>query len=85
LQAAEQAVADLRAQGFDPEGYTLYTVAALQVFAEAARRAGSTELEQLVPVLHGTTFKTVVGEIAFDAKDPKYSIYRFQDGKYAEM
>jgi branched-chain amino acid transport system substrate-binding protein len=82
-------VADLRAQGFDPEGYTLYTVAALQVFAEAARRAGSTELEQLVPVLHGTTFKTVVGEIAFDAKgdvkDPKYSIYRFQDGKYAEM
>jgi branched-chain amino acid transport system substrate-binding protein len=87
--SARQAVEDLRAQGFEPEGYTLYTVAALEVFAEAARQAGSTELEDLLPVLRGTAFKTVVGEIAFDekgdVKDPKYSVYRFQGGKYAEM
>jgi branched-chain amino acid transport system substrate-binding protein len=87
--AARQAVANLRAQGFDPEGYTLYTVAAVEVFAQAAKAAGSTELEKLVPVLHGQRFKTVVGEIAFDAKgdvlDPKYSIYRYEGGKYGEM
>jgi branched-chain amino acid transport system substrate-binding protein len=87
--SAKQAVADLRAQGFDPEGYTLYTVAALEVFAQAAQQAGSTRLEALVPVLHANTFKTVVGEIAFDAKgdvkDPKYSIYKYENGKYGEM
>jgi branched-chain amino acid transport system substrate-binding protein len=87
--SARKAVADLRAQGFDPEGYTLYTVAALEVFAQAAKAAGSTELDRLLPVLRSTTFPTVVGEIAFDAKgdvkDPKYSIYRYQGGKYAEM
>lgn len=87
--SAKRAVDDLRAQGFDPEGYTLYTVAALEVLAQAAQAAGSTELEALLPVLHGTRFATVVGEIAFDAKgdvvDPKYSFYRYQDGKYAEL
>lgn len=87
--SAQQAVADLRAQGFDPEGYTLYTVAALEVFAQAARAAGSTELERILPAMHASRFKTVVGEIAFDAKgdvlEPKYSIYRYQGGRYAEM
>ena len=86
---AERAPEDFRAQGFDPEGYTLYTVAALEVFAEAAKQAGSTELDALLPVLHGTTFKTVIGDLAFDAKgdvlEPKYSIYRFQNGGYGEM
>jgi branched-chain amino acid transport system substrate-binding protein len=88
--SAQAAVTDLRAQGFEPEGYTLYTVAALEVFAAAVQRAGgSTDLERLVRALHGGTFPTVVGEIGFDAKgdvlEPKYSIYRYQDGKYAEM
>ena len=87
--SAKQAVADLQAQGFNPEGYTLYTVAALQVFAQAAQQAGSTKLEDLVKALHAATFPTVVGEIAFDAKgdvkDPKYSIYRYQNGKYGEI
>ena len=87
--SAAQAVADLRAQGFDPEGYTLYTVAALEVWAQAARKAGSTGLDAVVPVLRAGSFNTVVGEIAFDAKgdvrEPKYSIYRYQDGKYGEI
>ena len=86
---AKQAVEDCKKQGFDPEGYTLYTVAAMEVYAEAAQQAGSTPLEKLVPVLHAKTFKTVVGEIAFDAKgdvrDPKYSIYMYKNGKYGEL
>lgn len=87
--SAAQAVADLRAQGFEPEGYTLYTVAAVEVFAQAAAAAGSTELDALVPILHGTKFATVLGELAFDRKgdvnDPKYSLYRYENGSYAEM
>jgi branched-chain amino acid transport system substrate-binding protein len=84
---AKQAVEDFKKQGFDPEGYTLYTVAAMEVYAEAVRKAGSTDLAKLLPVLHATTFQTVVGPIAFDAKgdvrDPKYSVYK--DGKYGEL
>jgi branched-chain amino acid transport system substrate-binding protein len=87
--SAKQAVDDFARQGFDPEGYTLYTVAALQVYAEAAGKAGSTGLEALLPVLRGTVFPTVVGEIAFDAKgdvrDPKYNLYVYRNGKYSEM
>ncbi|MFL5335404.1 MAG: branched-chain amino acid ABC transporter substrate-binding protein, partial [Geminicoccaceae bacterium] len=37
---AKQAVEDFKKQGFDPEGYTLYTVAAMEVYAEAVRKAG---------------------------------------------
>lgn len=89
LASAKQAVEDFARQGFDPEGYTLYTVAALQVYAEAAGKAGSTKLDALLPVLRGTTFPTVVGEIAFDAKgdvsDPKYNLYAYKDGKYSEL
>jgi branched-chain amino acid transport system substrate-binding protein len=33
-----------RGSGFEPEGYTLYTYAAVQVWAEAAEKAGSLEL-----------------------------------------
>ena len=59
------------------------------MFAEAAKQAGSTQLEDMVRVLRSTTFPTVVGQIAFDAKgdvkDPKYSVYRYQDGKYGEI
>ena len=40
------------AEGFSPEGYTLYAYAAVQVFAEAARRAGSTGLDALGEALH---------------------------------
>src|SRR5665213_3618215 len=36
LPAAQPIVAEFKKDGYDPEGYTLYTYAAVQVFAEAA-------------------------------------------------
>ena len=61
----------------------------MEVYAEAVRKAGSTALDKLLPVLHATTFQTVVGPIAFDGKgdvrDPKYSVYLYKDGKYGEL
>lgn len=86
---AKKAVEDFAKEGFDPEGYTLYTVAALQVYADAAAKAKSTSLEKILPALHGGSFDTVVGKIAFDAKgdvtDPKYTIYMYKNGKYGEL
>jgi branched-chain amino acid transport system substrate-binding protein len=88
--AAADVVADFRKQGFDPEGYTLYTYAAIQVFAAAANQAKSVELDKLVAALHaGQAFDTVVGKLQFDAKgdvlDPKYVVYIWKDGKYGEL
>jgi branched-chain amino acid transport system substrate-binding protein len=87
--AAKAAVENFKKSGFDPEGYTLYTYAAIQVFAQAADKAKSTKLADLVKVLHSATFDTVVGPIQFDDKGdvlkPEYVFYLWKDGKYSEM
>ncbi len=87
--AAKDVVAKFKAQGYDPEGYTLYTYAAIQVFAEAANKAKSTDLEALIKVMRTNTFDTVLGPIAFDEKgdikNPEYVMYRWSNGQYAEI
>ena len=86
--AAKDVVEALRAQGFEPEGYTLYTVAALQAWAQAAQKAGTVAMPQVANALHGQTFDTVLGSLTFDqkgdVKDPKYVLYVFKGGKYTE-
>jgi branched-chain amino acid transport system substrate-binding protein len=57
-----------RADGFDPEGYTLLTYAAIQAWAQAVEKAGILELKPVVRSLHENEFSTVLGPIAFDAK-----------------
>ena len=79
-------VAKFKAQGFSAEGYTLYTYAAIQVFAQAAERAGGTDAAKLREQLHGSKFDTVLGTIGFDAKGdvtaPGYVFYEWKDGTY---
>lgn len=79
-------VAKFRAQGYDPEGYTLYTYAAIQTFVQAVTKAKSTKLSELLKVMHGATYDTVLGLISFDAKgdvtSPAYRVYSWKDGKY---
>ncbi len=41
--AAAQVVRAFTADGYDPAGYTLYTYAAVQAFAEVAGKAASTD------------------------------------------
>ena len=80
-------VADFRAQKYEPEAYTLYTYAAIQAWAAAAQKAGATEAAKVEAALHGGKFKTVLGEIGFDAKGDVtvagYVFYAWHDGKYA--
>ena len=66
--AAQAIVAEFKAAGYNPEGYTLYSYAAVQVFAQAAKAAGSTSLPDLVKAMHATAFSTVIGPINFDEK-----------------
>jgi branched-chain amino acid transport system substrate-binding protein len=84
--AASGIVEKFRAKGIEPEGYVLYTYGAVQAFAQAAEKAGSTDLAALLEVLNTTQFDTVLGEIGFDEKGdvtaPGYVFYEWKNGTY---
>lgn len=81
-------VAEFRKQGYDPEGYTLYTYAAVQAFVAAATQAKSLKIESVSKALHSGRFDTVLGSLGFDPKGdvigPGYVMFVWQDGKYSE-
>jgi branched-chain amino acid transport system substrate-binding protein len=83
---AADAVKRLRASGFDPEGTTLYTYAAVQVMAESIKRAGAADPKKVIAALHEGQYATVIGDIAFDSKGdvtkPDYIIYQWTKGAY---
>jgi branched-chain amino acid transport system substrate-binding protein len=56
------------AQNFDPAGYTLLSYAAVQVWAQAAEKAGSLELQEVIAALQSHQFDTVLGRIDFNDK-----------------
>jgi branched-chain amino acid transport system substrate-binding protein len=65
---AAEVLAQFRAQGYEPLGYTLYAYAAVQVWAQAVEAAGTLDLDAVVDVMHSHQFDTVLGQIGFDAK-----------------
>lgn len=85
--ANAELVAAFRAENYEPEAYTLYTYAAIQAWAQAAEKAGTTEAAKVQAVLKSERFATVLGPIGFDAKGdmdaPGYVFYAWKDGKYA--
>ena len=89
VPAAKAVVDKFKAEGYNPEGYTLYTYAAIQAFAQAAEKAKSVKLDDLSKALHSMTAQTVVGPLTWDNKgdvtDPKYVFYVWKNGTYAEM
>lgn len=79
-----------RAEGYEPEGYTLYSYAAVQVWAEAAAKAGTFEAVKVADALKdGTDYPSVIGPLSFDEKGDRkvtdYVFYVWHDGKYAPM
>ncbi|MBM7330683.1 ABC transporter substrate-binding protein, partial [Agrobacterium sp. S2] len=85
----KELVEKFKAAGFNPEAYTLYSYAALQAIAGAAKAAGSVEPEKVAEALKKGSFPTALGEISFDEKgDPKlpgYVMYEWKkgpDGKF---
>jgi branched-chain amino acid transport system substrate-binding protein len=81
---AKDAVAKFRAKNINPESYTLYSYAAVQIMAEAAKRANSVDPKKMAAVMRdGKPFKTVIGDIAFDKKGditrPDYVMYTWKN------
>ncbi len=89
LPDAKEAVEKFRKAGYEPEGYTLYTYAALQIWADAVKQANSTDADKVAEAVRKGSFNTVIGKIGFDAKgdvtSPAYVWYRWNNGQYAQV
>jgi len=85
-EKAAPVVEKFRAKGIEPEGYVLYTYAAIQAWKQAVETAKSTEFEAVTKALDDGTFDTVLGQLEFDDKGdvtlPGYVFYKWHDGKY---
>jgi branched-chain amino acid transport system substrate-binding protein len=73
--AAKEVVAEFKAKNFDPEAYTLYSYAAVQILKQAAEKAKSLDPKKVAEVMHsGMTFNTVIGPIAYDKKGDRTTV-----------
>jgi branched-chain amino acid transport system substrate-binding protein len=67
--ATKQIIEVFRKKGFEPQAYTLYSYAAVQVIKQAAEEAKSLDPKKVAEVMHsGKVFKTVLGDLSFDKK-----------------
>ena len=87
---AAAVVKEFKDKGIDPEGYVLYTYAAIQVWAEAAAKAGTTDPKKVAAELKSAgPWESVLGKIAFDKKgdvtQSDYVLYIWHQGNYHEM
>ena len=74
----------------DPEGYTLYTYAALQIWTQAVAKAKTTDAKKVAETIKGNKWATVLGPISYDKKGDittvDYVFYKWsKDGKYDEI
>jgi branched-chain amino acid transport system substrate-binding protein len=66
---AKKVVEEFRAKKFEPEAYTLYSYAGVQVIKQAAEAAKSLDPKKVAEKMHsGMHFDTVLGDLSFDKK-----------------
>jgi branched-chain amino acid transport system substrate-binding protein len=66
---AKKVVEEFRKKNFEPEAYTLYSYAAVQIYKQAAEAAKSLDPKKVAEKMHsGMHFKTVLGDISYDKK-----------------
>ena len=88
--SAAAIVAKFKAKNIDPEGYTLYTYAAFQVWAQAAAKAQSMDGKKVAAAIKGGAWDTVIGKISYTPKGDitilDYVVYKWDSkGNYAEL
>jgi branched-chain amino acid transport system substrate-binding protein len=89
-EAAAALVEKFRANGYEPEGLTLYSYAGVQVWAQAVEKAGTIEEKAVAAALRGHEFDTILGTIGFDDKGDVYGYepfvwYVWQQDNYAPL
>jgi branched-chain amino acid transport system substrate-binding protein len=81
----EALVKKFRDSKYEPAGYTLFTYAAVKVWADAATKAKSSDAAAVAAALRQGTYESAVGPLAYDQKgdikNPVYDIYVWKGGK----
>src|ERR1700753_4340886 len=90
MKTAADVVKEFKAKNIDPEGYVLYTYAAIQVWADAAKKLKTTDPKKIATELKATgNWPSVLGPISFDKKGDTtgggYVFYVWKNGSYVEM
>ena len=75
---AQDVVAAIQEEdAYEPDGFTLYSYGAVQVWAQAVKKAESFETEAVINALKTGSFNTVLGKIGFDEKGDVTGINTF--------
>jgi branched-chain amino acid transport system substrate-binding protein len=87
--AAAGVVKAFAASGIDPEGFTLYGYAAVQVVAAGIQAAGKADPQAVADKLHsGMTIETAIGPLTYNAKGDitrlDFVFYELKNGKFEE-
>ncbi len=89
LPSAAQLVKRFRERNVEPEGYILYTYAAIQTWKQAVEKAKSFAGKDVIKVMATDEFDTAIGKFRFDSKGdpnlPAFAIYRWSKGNYAQL
>ncbi|WP_325683223.1 branched-chain amino acid ABC transporter substrate-binding protein [Rhodopila sp.] len=90
MKTAADVVKEFKAKGIDPEGYVLYTYGAVQVWADAVKKAGSADPKKVAAALKaGGKWPSVLGPVSFDKKGDVtgagYVFFEWKNGSYAQM
>ena len=89
-QSAAEVVKKFKAKGIDPEGYTLYTYAALEIWRDAVTKANTTDPKKVAETIRTGKWSTVLGDRGYDKKgditalDYVWYVWK-EDGSYAEV
>jgi branched-chain amino acid transport system substrate-binding protein len=87
--AASGLVERFRAAKIEPEGYVLYTYAAIQAWKQAVEKANSLDNKKVIEQLNALEFDTVLGKFKFNGKGdptlPPYTFYEWKGGQYAQL
>jgi branched-chain amino acid transport system substrate-binding protein len=87
--SAAAILARFRAKGIDPDGYTLYVYAALQLWAAAVINGGTLDAKRVAETMRDGTWDTALGPLSFDKKGDntkiEWTIYKWdKTGNYEE-
>jgi branched-chain amino acid transport system substrate-binding protein len=87
--AAADVVKRFAAKNIDPEGFTLYGYAAVQMIAAGIKAAGSADPQAVAQKLHGgMTVDTVIGPLSYNDKGDitrlDFVFYELKNGKFEE-
>lgn len=80
---AKAVIEQFKAKKFEPEAYTLYSYAVVEIYKQAAEAVKSTDPKKMAEYIKsGANFKTVIGDMKYDKKGditrPDYVMYEWK-------